>query len=58
VYFALDTLKLVEVVAGKNINRHHVKKYAKGHDLILPKYMRKVAWRPMVKTMRPQEACS
>jgi len=41
IYFSAETLKLVESIAGKHINRRQVTKYAKHHKLVLPKYMRK-----------------
>jgi len=54
IYFSTETLKLVESIAGKHINRHQVTKYAKRHNLVLPKYMRKISWRLMIKAM-PRE---
>lgn len=47
VYFPADTLELLGQVVPRHINRHQVRKYAKKHNLVLPKYMRKVAWRLM-----------
>jgi len=54
IYFSTETLKLVEDIAPRHINRHQVTKYAKRHNLVLPKYMRKISWRLMIKTM-PRE---
>ena len=54
VYFSAGTLKLLREFASKHVNRHQVSKYAKRHNLILPKYMRKASWRLMVKAM-PRE---
>ncbi|MCD6084477.1 MAG: integrase [Desulfurococcales archaeon] len=54
VYFSADTLKLLREFASKHVNRHQVSKYAKRHNLILPKYMRKASWRLMVKAV-PRE---
>ncbi|MEM1930270.1 MAG: integrase [Thermofilaceae archaeon] len=54
VYFSAETMRLVEKTAPTSISRHAVRKYAKRHGLLLPKMMRKVAWRLMVKSM-PRE---
>jgi len=54
VYFGLDTLEVIKSIAGKKISRHQVRRYAKKHNLLLPKYMRKISWRLMVKAM-PRE---
>ena len=56
VYFSVESLKMLERIVGKRINRHQVRKYAKRHSLILPKYMRKVAWRLMIKVMSREVA--
>ena len=56
VYFSLNTLEILKGIAGKKINRYQITKYAKKHNLVLPKYMRKVAWRLMVKTMSREVA--
>jgi len=56
VYFSLNTLKTLKDIAEKKINRYQITKYAKKHNLVLPKYMRKVAWRLMVKTMSREVA--
>ncbi|MEM0005207.1 MAG: integrase [Desulfurococcaceae archaeon] len=54
VYFSAETMRLVEKTAPTSISRHAVRKYARRHGLLLPKMMRKVAWRLMVKSM-PRE---
>ena len=51
VYFSLESLRLLEGFAPRHINRHQVRKYARRNGLLLPKYMRKVAWRIMVKSL-------
>ncbi|MHC1628064.1 MAG: integrase [Candidatus Nezhaarchaeales archaeon] len=51
IYFSRETLKLIESIAPRHINRYQVTKYAKRNNLLLPKYMRKVAWRLMIKVM-------
>ena len=53
-YFSLETLKLLEKHAGRKINRSTLEEYIKNHGLLLPKYMRKAAWRLMIKAM-PRE---
>lgn len=35
----------------EKINRRTLEEYTKNHDLLPPKYMRKVMWRLMIKTM-------
>jgi len=56
IYFSIEALKMLERIVGKRINRHQIRKYAKRHDLILPKFMRKVAWRLMIKVMSREVA--
>ncbi|WP_338252532.1 integrase [Pyrodictium abyssi] len=56
VYFSTETLELLGQVAPRHINRHQVRKYAERHNLVLPKYMRKVSWRLMVKAMSRETA--
>jgi intergrase/recombinase len=53
-YFSTETLKLLEEYAGESVDRNSVRKYAKRNGLLPPKYMRKVAWRLMIKAM-PRE---
>jgi intergrase/recombinase len=53
-YFSLETLRLLEKHAGRKIKRSTLEEYTKNHGLLLPKYMRKVAWRLMIKVM-PRE---
>ena len=53
-YFSIETLKLLEKYVGNDIDRRTVTKYIKRHGLVVPKYMRKVFWRLMVKVM-PRE---
>lgn len=54
IYFSTETLKLVEGIAPRPVNRHNVRRYAKRHNLVLPKYMRMISWRLMIKVM-PRE---
>ena len=56
VYLSEYSLELLEQVTPRHINRHQVRKYARKHNLLLPKYVRKVAWRLMVKAMSREAA--
>jgi intergrase/recombinase len=53
-YFSTETLKLLEEYAGESVDRNSVRKYAKRNELLPPKYMRRAAWRLMIKAM-PRE---
>jgi len=53
-YFSIETLKLLEKHAGKSVRRRVLEKYVEKHELLLPKYVRKVAWRLMMRAM-PRE---
>jgi intergrase/recombinase len=53
-YISIETLKLLEKYVGSKVNRRPLHKYIKRHNLIPPKYMRKIAWRLMIKVM-PRE---
>jgi intergrase/recombinase len=53
-YFSTKTLKLLEKYTGSTVNRRPLEIYVKRRNLLLPKYMRKVAWRLMIKVM-PRE---
>jgi intergrase/recombinase len=53
-YFSTKTLKLLEEYAGESVDRNSVRKYAKRNGLLPPKYMRKAAWRLMIRVM-PRE---
>jgi len=53
-YFSTNTLRLLEEYAGSAVNRNSVRKYAGRNKLLLPKYVRKAAWRVMIKAM-PRE---
>jgi intergrase/recombinase len=45
---------LLKRSAGNNIDKRTVTRYVVGHGILAPRYMRKVSWRLMVKTM-PRE---
>ena len=53
IYFRKETLELLEATGllGRHVRRELVTRYAKRHDLIRPKYLRKIAWQLMRKTM-------
>jgi intergrase/recombinase len=53
-YFSLEALKILERHASKRIDMRALQRYAKRHDLLAPKYMRKAAWRLMIRAM-PRE---
>ena len=56
IYFSLSSLNLLQAFVPRHINRHQVSKYARRHGLILPKFVRKVAWRLMIKAMSREVA--
>jgi intergrase/recombinase len=53
-YFSLETLKLLEKYAKTRVSERVLRKYIERHGLLLPKYVRKVAWRLMIRAM-PRE---
>ena len=56
IYFTTKTLELLESIAPRHINRRQVTRYAKRNNLVLPKYMRKIAWRLMIRSMNREVA--
>jgi intergrase/recombinase len=50
-YFSIDTLRLLKEYSGINISRRALTKYVKRRNLLLPKYVRKISWRLMIKVM-------
>jgi len=56
VYMSAEAAKLVQGISGKKISRSNVWRYARRHNLVAPKMMRKVAWRLMVKAMNREAA--
>jgi intergrase/recombinase len=54
VYFSTNTLRLLEEYAGSTVGRVPLQKYVKRRGLLLPKYVRKAAWRLMIRAM-PRE---
>jgi intergrase/recombinase len=55
-YFSLDTLRLLKEYAGINVSRRALTKYVKRRNLLLPKYVRKISWRLMIKVMSREVA--
>jgi intergrase/recombinase len=55
-YFSIDTLRLLKEYAGNNVSRRALTKYVKRRDLLLPKYVRKISWRLMIKVMSREVA--
>jgi intergrase/recombinase len=53
-YFSVETLGLLEEYAGSTVSRVPIQKYVKRRGLLLPKYVRKAAWRLMIRAM-PRE---
>jgi intergrase/recombinase len=53
-YFSIETLKLLEKHAGKRIGERALERYVERRDLLFPKYVRKAAWRLMIRAM-PRE---
>jgi intergrase/recombinase len=53
-YFLTNTLRLLGENAGSTVNLRPLEKYVKRRGLLQPKYMRKAAWRLMIRAM-PRE---
>jgi len=56
IYMTAEAAKLAQEIAGKKISRQNVWRYAKRHNLVAPKMMRKVAWRLMIKAISREAA--
>jgi len=50
-YFSIETLELLKKHAGARADRKDLWEYAKRHDLLRPKYLRKVGWRLLVQAI-------
>jgi len=48
-YFSIETLKMLDECTGNSFDRRTVTRYAIRHNLLAPKYMRKVSWRLMIE---------
>jgi len=55
VYFPVDLLPLLEKYKGTKRDRSSVSDYAASHDLLRPKYLRKLNWR-VLEAVIPKEA--
>jgi len=55
-YFSIETLEILESILPRHVNRHQVTRYARRHNLVLPKYLRKISWRLMVKSISREVA--
>jgi len=55
-YFSIDTLRLLKEYSGISISRRALTKYVKRRNLLLPKYVRKISWRLMIKVMSREVA--
>ncbi|MEM2261625.1 MAG: integrase [candidate division WOR-3 bacterium] len=55
-YFSIETLRLIEKYKGTRISGKVLSKYIRKHDLLSPKYMRKIAWRLMIQTISREVA--
>ena len=53
-YLSTTTLELLKEYAGSKVGRRPLERFVSRRGLLLPKYMRKVAWRLMVRVM-PRE---
>ena len=56
IYFSIETMETLESLLPRHVNRHQVTRYAKRHSLVLPKYLRKISWRLMVKSISREVA--
>jgi len=50
-YFSIDTLRLLKEYSGISVSRRALTKYVKKRNLLLPKYVRKISWRLMIKAV-------
>jgi len=55
-YFSIDTLRLLKEYSGISISRRALTKYVRRRNLLLPKYVRKISWRLMIKVMSREVA--
>jgi intergrase/recombinase len=55
-YFSIDTLRLLKEYAGISVSRRALTKYVRRRNLMLPKYVRKISWRLMIKVMSREVA--
>jgi intergrase/recombinase len=55
-YFSIDTLRLLKEYSGISVSRRALTKYVKRRNLLLPKFVRKISWRLMIKVMSREMA--
>jgi intergrase/recombinase len=55
-YFSIETLEILKQHAGLRISKRPLERYVKRRNLLMPKYMRKIAWRLMIKAMSREVA--
>jgi len=55
-YFSIETLEILKQHAGLRISKRPVERYIKRSNLLMPKYVRKIAWRLMIKAMSREVA--
>jgi len=55
IWFSRETLELLERCRGVDIKRDQVSKYAARHNLLRPKYLRKVNWRILVQVVSDKD---
>jgi len=53
-YLSMETLEILRKYAGRRIGRYAIRKYIRRNGLLPSKYMRKLAWRLMIRVM-PRE---
>ena len=53
-YLSMETLEILRKYAGRRIGRYAIRKYIRRNYLLPSKYMRKLAWRMMIRVM-PRE---
>ena len=53
-YISKETVEILKQHAGLRISKRPVERYIKRRNLLMPKYIRKIAWRLMIKAM-PRE---
>jgi intergrase/recombinase len=53
-YLSKETVEILKQHAGLRISKRPVERYVKRRNLLMPKYVRKIAWRLMIKAM-PRE---
>jgi len=55
-YFSVEILRLLRKYAGAKVDRKDLWEYVNRHDLIRPKYLRKVNWRILTQVIADKDA--